>query len=283
MKHRILFPTDFSPASEKVFGHALRLADELEAELNILHVYHYQMPSVDVVPSTIRDAVSVESEQDAVKHMQHYVNDFVKDTTHKVQINPIFKTGFAADEIPMIAAEIGATVVVMGATGASGSLNQVIGTVASTVIERAPCPVLAVPPERADQGVWKMTFASSFRENEIDYFSKVEKLGRDMGMRVAVVHVQREAPAAAFEENDAYFSQKQRDGEIDYRLLNHEVPADGLKAYLEEYPVDILALHPRKRSFWQNLFQESITKKILLSHRVNVLAITDDAAEKMYS
>ena len=283
MKHAILFPTDFSDASEKVFGHAARLADELNAPLYILHVYHYQMPSADVVPLAIRDAVKIESEDKALGYMQDYVTELHAKMGKNVDVHTIFKTGFAADEIPMIASEIGATVIVMGATGASGALNEVIGTVASAVIERSPCPVLAVPPERADKEVWKMSFASSFRENEVAYFKKVEKLGRDMGMRIAVVHVQKETPAAAFDENHAYFSQKERDGEIDYVLLQHEVPADGLKAYLADHPVDILALHPRKRSFWQRFFQESITKKILLSHRVNVLAITDDAADRMYS
>ncbi|MEZ4685819.1 MAG: universal stress protein [Bacteroidia bacterium] len=283
MKHAILFPTDFSDASEKVFGHAARLADELRAPLYILHVYHYQMPSVEVVPSAIRDAVKIESEERALAHMQEYVKELHGRMGKNVEVFTIFKTGFAADEIPMIASEIGATVIVMGATGASGALNEVIGTVASAVIERSPCPVLAVPPEHAEKEVWKMSFASSFRENEIEYFKKVEKLGRDMGMRIAVVHVQKETPAAAFDENHAYFSKKRRDGEIDYVLLQHEIPADGLKAYLADHPVDILALHPRKRSFWQRFFQESITKKILLSHRVNVLAITDDAADRMYS
>lgn len=283
MKHAILFPTDFSEASEKVFGHAARLANELNAPLHILHVYHYQMPSVDVVPLAIREAVKVESEEGALRHMLDYVEKLHTKAGMDVAVNTIFKTGFAADEIPMIASELGASVIVMGATGASGGLNNVIGTVASAVIERAPCPVLAVPPERAEKEVWKMTFASSFRENEIEYFKKVEKLGRDMGMRIAVVHVQKEEPADAFEENHTYFVNKERDGEVDYILLQHEVPADGLKAYLAKYPVDILALHPRKRTFWQRFFQESITKKILLSHRINVLAITDDAAERMYS
>ncbi|MFK7968723.1 MAG: universal stress protein [Bacteroidia bacterium] len=283
MKHTILFPTDFSAASEKVFGHAVRLANKLDADLHVLHVYHYQMPSLDVVPNEIRNAINVEAEGDAQKHMDHYAEVLRAQTGHEVSLSTMFKTGFATDEIPMIAAEIGATIIVMGATGASGKINEVVGTVTSSVIERAPCPVLAVPPERAEQEVWKMTYASSFRENEIEYFSKVEKIGRDMGMRIAVVHVAREEQAAAFDENNQFFSQKKRDGELDYYVLNHNVPADGLKAYLKDHPVDILALHPRKRTFWQNLFQESTTKKILLSHKVNVMAITDDAAERMYS
>jgi nucleotide-binding universal stress UspA family protein len=246
MKHAILFPTDFSTASEKVFGHAARLANELDAPLHILHVYHYQMPSADVVPQGIRDAVKVESEDEALQHMLNYVDELHEKAGMNVDVNTIFKTGFAADEIPVIASELGATIIVMGATGASGGLNEVIGTVASAVIERAPCPVLAVPPDRAAEGVWKMTFASSFRENEVEYFRKVERLARDLGMRIAVVHVQKEKPAAAFEENHSYFVQKERDGEVDYVLLQHEVPADGLKSYLAQYPVDILALNLRR-------------------------------------
>ena len=44
---KILFPTDFSPAAQNALRYAIRLADELEASIQILHIVYPQAEPLD--------------------------------------------------------------------------------------------------------------------------------------------------------------------------------------------------------------------------------------------
>jgi nucleotide-binding universal stress UspA family protein len=57
--------------------------------------------------------------------------------------------GDPAEEIVRYAHEHEVDLIVMGTHGREGVMRMVIGSVAETVVRRAPCPVLTVhPPER---------------------------------------------------------------------------------------------------------------------------------------
>ena len=52
---RILFPTDFSEASNNAFVYALKLADAMKAELITLHAYELPQLHMGGMPNTLKD------------------------------------------------------------------------------------------------------------------------------------------------------------------------------------------------------------------------------------
>jgi nucleotide-binding universal stress UspA family protein len=62
-------------------------------------------------------------------------------------IHPVVRTGApAADAILRYAEEEGADLIVLGTRGFGAIRRALIGSVASTIARRAPCPILLVPP-----------------------------------------------------------------------------------------------------------------------------------------
>jgi nucleotide-binding universal stress UspA family protein len=60
------------------------------------------------------------------------------------------REGHPATETVRVAQEVGADLIVMGTHGRTGFQRFVLGSVTETVLRRAPCPVLTVPPRASD-------------------------------------------------------------------------------------------------------------------------------------
>jgi nucleotide-binding universal stress UspA family protein len=56
--------------------------------------------------------------------------------------------GRADDKIVSLAEELGAGLVVMGSRGQGGIRRALMGSISSSVIEHAHCPVMVVRPEK---------------------------------------------------------------------------------------------------------------------------------------
>ena len=120
----VLFPTDFSPASEAAGRIARAMALEAGARLHVLHV---------VPPVT--DA-SVFAEQLA---------RVGQGLAEGLRVETALRTGSAGRAIVGYAREKGIDLIVLGTHGRTGFSHAILGSVAETVVRLAPCPVLTVP------------------------------------------------------------------------------------------------------------------------------------------
>lgn len=130
----LLFPTDFSTASDAALPHAESLARQSGARLMIVHVeepplaygggelyYGLPEPSSERILQMLEDVTPVDP---AVRH------------THRLLM------GDPATEIVRVAEEETAGLIVMGTHGRTGLSRLVMGSVAEAVVRHAPCPVL---------------------------------------------------------------------------------------------------------------------------------------------
>jgi len=62
----------------------------------------------------------------------------------------LLETRSPAQAIAEFAREVDAELIVVGTSGASRLVRMLVGSVTRRLLELAPCPVLAVPPEDAD-------------------------------------------------------------------------------------------------------------------------------------
>ena len=139
---KILFPTDFSPASEVVLRHATALAKGNNATLLILHV---EEPPLAYGSGEMFYSVSDFSTESLQKLL-----DKVTPPDPAVPVVRRLVTGDPASEIPRVAKEENVDLIVMGTHGRTGLLRMLMGSVAELVVRRAPCAVLTVrQPEAA--------------------------------------------------------------------------------------------------------------------------------------
>lgn len=130
----IVFPTDFSTASDAALVHAAALARQSGARLLIVHVeepplaygggeLYYGLPE----PSSERILKMLEDVRPA---------DPAVPFTHRLTM------GDPAAEIVRIAGDETAEMIVLGTHGRTGITRLLMGSVAESIVRHAPCPVL---------------------------------------------------------------------------------------------------------------------------------------------
>ena len=140
---RVLFASDFSPASRLAFAKALELARTLKVELIVAHV---------VAPFVVPDnamyvtAVDWDSVEKASTEWVQMELDRLARAARKtrVRVTTALGRGYAAEGIVRMAKARRASVIVMGTHGRTGFSRLVMGSVATRVIATAACPVLTV-------------------------------------------------------------------------------------------------------------------------------------------
>jgi nucleotide-binding universal stress UspA family protein len=134
--HRILFATDFSPASETALEYATALARDSGALLIIAHVEEMPMPYAGGEMYFAQP----EYPNPEVRRMLEAV--VPPDKTVKFEHRLVM--GVAADDIVRVADEEKAELIVIGTHGRTGLMRVLMGSVAESVMRYAKCPVLTV-------------------------------------------------------------------------------------------------------------------------------------------
>jgi nucleotide-binding universal stress UspA family protein len=139
-KKKILFPTDFSTASDVALEYATRMAKDNYAELLIVHVEEPPFAygggelyygALEPDHSTLRNMLSALRPSDSSIPYEH-----------RMLIGP------PAEEIVRLAEHEQAELIVMGSHGRGGVARMLLGSVAEQVMRKAPCPVLIVKHPR---------------------------------------------------------------------------------------------------------------------------------------
>jgi len=150
---RIVYATDFSPASLAAFPQAVRLARLSGAELTIFHVLPAPVGlfSIDggYVPQEISDALYAGLRADANREADRLITQAVEAGARAGA--SIVDGGTADAQIVQAAHDLKADLLVLGTHGRTGVAKFFLGSVAARVVATAPCPVLTVrAPEATD-------------------------------------------------------------------------------------------------------------------------------------
>ena len=136
----VIFPTDFSTASDVALEYATRMAKELKARLIIVHV---EEPPFAYGGGELYYGV-MEPDQTALRKMLSEL----RPTDPGVPYEHRLLVGTPADEIKQLAEQEQAELIVMGSHGRGGLARLLVGSVAEIVLRKAHCPVLIVKHPR---------------------------------------------------------------------------------------------------------------------------------------
>lgn len=125
----ILVPIDGSPASLAALDHAVTLAQDYGASVDVLHV----VPIRDPLTAEVR-AESERAIEAAVERAKQALGDRLR-RSRKVGDPLVEIVQHARDRVDLI---------VLGTHGRIGRLHELLGSIAEGVIRNAPCPVLTV-------------------------------------------------------------------------------------------------------------------------------------------
>ncbi len=130
----IVFPTDFSTASDAALTHAAALARQSGARLLIVHV---EEPPLAYGGGELYYGLPEPSSERILKMLED-----VKPADPAVPFTHRLTMGDPAAEIVRIATDEQAEMIVLGTHGRTGLSRLLMGSVAEAIVRRAPCPVL---------------------------------------------------------------------------------------------------------------------------------------------
>jgi nucleotide-binding universal stress UspA family protein len=140
----VLWATDASPAAERALPVAKSIAQTYGAKLLVAHVQEIPLGP----PLRVNAAQEKADETEA--GLQRRVEDLKRDGV-TAEFAPVqMTTHGAAHALAELARDVGADLIIAGTRGNSQLVRVLVGSVTRRLLELAPCPLLAVPPEDDD-------------------------------------------------------------------------------------------------------------------------------------
>lgn len=273
----ILFPTDFSDFSENAFVYALKIADQMQAEIVTLHVYHLPDISALELPNSLKsvyDTLDLEAFQDYRDQVPVLRSQAEEAGLGHINVRHRMVEGEVVPAIIETAKEINADLIVMGTQGATGLKEIFIGSVAGEVLENANCPVLAVPKEASFDGhIDRIAITTSYDSTEEKAMARVLEFGRAFGASVWVINVDTANTEAYTHRMDLLKAKYEGQDDIHFRVLEGSYLIEPVSEFLELEKIDILTMLTRRRNFLQELFNFSQTKAMAYHAKTPILSI----------
>ena len=137
---RILVAVDFSPPAARAVETALSLAQDLAADIAVVHVVDVSLVSISgaehLTPATL----------EKLKRDGESLCRLVVEKAHLVAAEHFVRCGNPAGEILAVARLWQADLIVIGSHGRTTSSKFFLGSTVETVVRESDCPVMAVGP-----------------------------------------------------------------------------------------------------------------------------------------
>jgi nucleotide-binding universal stress UspA family protein len=151
---KILCPVDQSPASRRGLLNATRLARVFGGHLVVLTV----VPTVSWLSAAVATGQLTEAAAEYEGQWRSEFEQFLQGTSFaEVKWQPEVRQGVPDQQIIAAAREHQADLIVMGATGRTGLVRVLIGSVTRRVLQQLPCSLLVVKQEDAVEELFRGT------------------------------------------------------------------------------------------------------------------------------
>lgn len=276
----ILVPTDFSEAANNAFVYAANLAWSLQAKLVAMHVYYVAPMADGVAPPDFMAKLHEEKVQKAEEAFRSYRGDLVRILGDEISLETRIEPGYAPDQIIKLSETPDVDLIVMGTLGQESMSEKILGSVTTRVIERAHCPVMAVPDGLQYEPVRHILYASNLSETDTVVVDQLLSYADIFGATISCVHVH--TPNEENESVELETLENTYRSEIDSRKLHFQVVNNtdivrGLHRYVVTHQVDLVTLLTRRRNQLHDNWQDGLTRAFSLETDVPLLAFHEDA------
>jgi nucleotide-binding universal stress UspA family protein len=189
----ILFAADFSENSKEAFSVACSLAKDDKTRLHVLSVAGPDWVAED--PVFLGQSSSQFYKQPPDEHRLMLLKERLREEyapDHPIDVEYHAVAGDVSEQVVTTAREIGADLIVIGTHGRTAVSWLISGSVATAVLRRAHCPVLALRTlahTRKGNVPRVIVHPTDFSENSRAALEVARLLARDHGARLVIIHV----------------------------------------------------------------------------------------------
>jgi nucleotide-binding universal stress UspA family protein len=275
--NKILFPTDFSETANNAFRYCLRLADEYEASILILHVVYPEYQVMDV------PVMAMQATQDKVEGARTLLQGFVDSGLVQMEVGdplknvPAIKSDVEVGEPVSVITKIArleeVDMIVMGTRGEHNALEKFFGSITTGVIERTHCPVWIIPEEANYNRIDIAAYATDLKDADPYHIWKTSQLLDPFHPILHCIHVSNNGQTGQLDMNDieTFFATNAPTLQINFHQLAGKSIADSLEEFSDTHDVDVIVMYAPQHTFLERIFYPSQTKRMALNTRIPLL------------
>lgn len=258
----ILFPTDFSYRANRALGEVVAFAEKLNAHIVVCHFYFRPVPDnslyIDVDNKLLR-----ERERRIDQEFKLLQDFFPALSSNHVKFVKIF--GSLTENINEQIQKYKADMIAMATKGAKG-FDEFFGSKTSRVAHIVNVPVLALPDNTTLKNISHFGLATDYHEDtDMKSVMKLKDLVSDTKSKLTIVSVNKSADHQLSTNSEKlakllHKSLSPLAHEFDYTV--HKDIAHGVIEFCKEKSIDIVCVIPSKRSFLEEMFHESVTRRL---------------------
>ncbi len=279
---KILFPTDFSKASQNAFRYALRFADKLDASIELLHVVYPEYEALDL------PVLSSQATKDKIEIAKEVAKSFVEQGLTQVEtarqlehiplINSDVELGSPAKLITSVAKRDEVDLIIMGTREEHSAVEKVFGSTTTSVLAKSPCHVLIVPEKTAYHRPEIVTYATDLIEEDPYHIWQTSQILEPFNPIIHCVHIsdqESEHPEVDFHELETFFEGHAPSVQINFHNIKDDSVVSGLEAFIQFHKVDFLVMFAPHRNIFERLFHRSQTQRMAYQTAIPLLVVRD--------
>lgn len=277
---KILFPTDFSEASENAFAYALHFAHAIKAEIITLHVYEYPIIDSGYVDVPIYQAEVYQSLE--LNDFENYKSQIpvlrkIAEAHDRQDItisNVLLQGDLVSNVVELVKTE-NIDYVVMGTHGASGLKEVFLGSSTASIMTGTKAYVLGIPEESKYETIEKIAFTTQFNKSDFDALKQVLTIAKAFDAHIECLYVktpENEVDEVIIADWKLIF----KDEQVTFHTIESRNVEDTIIDFIDTYNIDMLSLLNHRRGFWEGLFHTSLTKKLAFHASIPLLVLHQD-------
>ncbi len=260
----ILCPTDFSECSLNAIEYASRLGENYQARLILFHVlntedYH------KLSPNDINAKHQIEFVEEKLTNLQQAVmSESLAKGLNSCDI--VIRNGKVVTEVLDFAKECKADLMVIGTEGINDLRENIIGSRASNLVEKSSQDVLVIPRKVYFKEPRKLIYATDYLEEDKIAIQKVVEMAKFYDSEIDLVHIG--TSQKAIDKSLHMTMVEEITPFIKYEKVNFVLKAFrdelalGLENYLQTAKGDMLITLSEKKSFFDLIFSQNLSKKM---------------------
>ena len=268
----ILVPTDLSEVSKIAVQYALKIVNKLGGTLTLLHVFTIFQPTRATMRLQLKSL-----EKDLLDTSREDLEAFVKSiskqmkTVQSINVKVAKGTSFN-DTVKREAKKLRTGLIVMGTKGASGLKKYVLGSNTASVIEISHVPVLAVPELGDFKSFKNIVYATDLRHVQKELKTLIPYLEK-FNSTVHLLHVTSSLKeVSALEKKIDGIVTKAGITNVICKVIVNKNIDEAIDYYVSESNADLLTMFTHEVSFYEKLFNRSMTRKMAFHSKIPLLA-----------
>jgi len=282
----ILVLTDFSPEANHAAAYAYSLAVELKANLTLCNAITVpaETPLAGFVSWPMQQSGDLIKESDHdLEKLRSHLDKSGNELTGSPKISVTNQSGSLKDVAENVLFDQFIDLTVMGAHGAGGISEFILGSQSRYMIDNFNAPIMLVPISAKIKPIKKIVFATDFHftQSNKEFILQLVPLAKSFGAEIFISHIHSSnKESEGFDEMVKAFMfeicSEFKTPRISYRSMESFSTKNGLEVLMSDGQMDMLVMVHREKCFLSDLLIGSMTRRRAAAMKFPLLVFKKD-------